>query len=373
MANRVVVAMSGGVDSAVAAALLREAGYEVVGVTLRLAPREGTGPLTHGCCTARDADDARLTARCLGIPHYVLNHEAIFDRTVIAPFTAAYLAGYTPNPCFACNQHVKFGSLLAAARRLGAEKVATGHYARIGRDPATGRAMLRRGADARKDQSYFLCGLTQAQLLRALMPVGGLRKDEVRALAAARRLPVAEKVESQEICFVRGNDYRAFLKQRAPEAERAGPIRDRSGQVVGEHRGIAAYTVGQRRGLGFGGGAPRFVVALDARANAVVVGGPEDLLVDTVEVGGVSFVPFERLGGPRRALATTRYRQPPRPATLLPGEAGTVTVRFDEPLRAVSPGQVAAFYDAEEPDLVLGGGWIRRAWRGGAPHERSSG
>jgi len=373
MASRVVAAMSGGVDSAVAAALLKEAGYEVVGVTLRLAPREGSGALTHGCCTARDADDARLTARCLGIPHYVLNHEAIFDRTVIAPFTAAYLAGHTPNPCFACNQHVKFGSLLAAAWRLGAERVATGHYARIGRDAATGRALLRRAADAQKDQSYFLCGLTQAQLLQVLMPVGELRKDEVRALAASRGLPVAEKAESQEICFVPGSDYRAFLKQRAPEAARPGPIRDRSGRVLGEHGGIASYTVGQRRGLGLGGGPSRFVVALDARANAVVVGEAEDLLVDTVEVAGVSFIPFERLEGPRRALAATRYRQPPRPATLFPGEAGMVTVGFDEPLRAVSPGQVAAFYDAEEPDLVVGGGLIRRARRGGSPQERSSG
>jgi len=373
MANRVVAAMSGGVDSAVAAALLKEAGYEVVGVTLRLAPRDGSRALTHGCCTARDADDARLTARCLGIPHYVLNHEAAFDRSVIAPFTAAYLAGHTPNPCFACNQHVKFGSLLAAARRLGAEQVATGHYARLGRDAATGRAVLRRAADARKDQSYFLCGLTQVQLLQALMPVGELQKDEVRALAAARGLPVAEKVESQEICFVPGNDYRVFLRERAPEAERPGPIRDRSGRVLGEHGGIAAYTVGQRRGLGLGGGAARFVVALDARENAVVVGEAEDLLVDTVEVGGVSFIPIDRLEVPRRAVVGTRYRQSPRPATLLPGEEETVTVRFDEPLRAVAPGQVAAFYDAEEPDLVLGGGLIRRAWRGGPTKERSSG
>jgi tRNA-specific 2-thiouridylase len=367
MADRVVAAMSGGVDSAVAAALLREAGYEVIGVTLRLAPREGSGTLTHGCCTARDADDARLTARHLGIPHYVLNHEPIFDRTVIVPFTAAYLAGETPNPCFACNQHVKFGSLLAAARRLGAGKVATGHYARIGRDPGTGRALLRRARDARKDQAYFLCGLTQAQLLHALMPVGEFRKEEVRALAASRGLPVAEKAESQEICFVPGKDYWTFLKQRAPEAARPGPIRDRCGRLLGQHRGLGAYTVGQRRGLGLAGGPPRFVVALDVTENAVVVGEPEDLLVDTVEVGAVTFIPFERLEGSRRALVAARYRQPPRPATLLSGEAGLVIVRFDEPLPAVSPGQVAAFYDAEEPDLVLGGGLIRRAWRGGSP------
>ena len=373
MAERVVAAMSGGVDSAVAAALLKEAGYEVVGVTLRLAPRDGSGTLTRGCCTARDADDARLTARLLGIPHFVLNHEATFDRTVIAPFTAAYLTGCTPNPCFACNQHVKFGSLLAAARRLGAEQVATGHYARIGRDPATGRALLRRAADRRKDQSYFLCGLGQAQLMRVLMPVGDLQKDEVRALAAARGLPVAEKDESQEICFVPGNDYRAFLEERAPEAARPGPIRDRAGRILGKHRGIAAYTVGQRRGLGLGGGPLRFVVALDANENAVTVGEADDLLVDTVEVGETTFIPFERLRVPRRALANTRYRQPPRPAILLPGETGTVIVRFEEPLRAVSPGQVAAFYEADEPDVVLGGGLIRRAWLGRSPHAEGSG
>jgi tRNA-specific 2-thiouridylase len=362
MAERVVAAMSGGVDSAVAAALLNEAGYEVVGVTLRLAPRDGNGAPTRSCCTARDADDARLTARRLGIPHFVLNHEATFDRTVIAPFTAAYLAGCTPNPCFACNQHVKFGSLLAAARRLGAAKVATGHYARIGRDAATGRVLLRRAADPRKDQSYFLCGLGQAQLASALMPVGDLHKDEVRALAAARGLPVAEKEESQEICFVPGNDYRAFLRERAPGAARPGPIRDGAGRVLGEHRGIAAYTVGQRRGLGLAGGAARFVVALDPEENAVVVGEADDLLVDTVEVGGATFIPFERLRAPRRALVGTRHRQAPRRAHLLPGDAGTVIVRFEEALRAVSPGQIAAFYDAEEPDLVVGGGTIRRAW-----------
>ena len=362
MAERVVAAMSGGVDSAVAAALLKEAGYEVVGVTLRLAPRDGSGTLTRGCCTARDADDARLTARLLGLPHFVLNHEATFDRTVIAPFTAAYLAGRTPNPCFACNQHVKFGSLLAAARRLGAAKVATGHYARIGRDPATGRALLRRATDPQKDQSYFLCGLGQAQLSHALMPVGDLHKDEVRALAAARGLPVAEKEESQEICFVPGSDYRAFLRERAPEAARPGPIRDRAGRILGEHSGIAAYTVGQRRGLGLGGGAARFVVALNAEENAVIVGEADDLLVDAVEVGGATFIPFEGLRTPRRALVRTRHRQPPRPAVLLPGEPGTVIVRFEESLRAVSPGQIAAFYDAEEPDLVVGGGMIGRAW-----------
>lgn len=370
MGPRVVVAMSGGVDSAVAAALLQERGYEVLGVTLRLWSSGGPEETTEaadGCCSPRAIDDARDVAARLGIRHYTLNAEAEFDREVIRGFVAEYLAGRTPIPCLACNQRVKLGWLLRRALGWGAAFVATGHYARLAWDGATGRMLLRRAVDGRKDQTYFLYGLSQAQLRHVLFPLGDLTKGETRRLAALRGLPVADKPESQELCFAPGNDYRVFLRDRAPEAMCPGIIRTGDGTPVGSHPGVAFFTVGQRRGLGLssrpapaGKGSPRtplYVVALDAERNEVIVGDEQALWTRTVAVEDPNLIPFDRLEAARRVLAKLRYAQPAAPATLLPTREG-LRLRFDTPQRAAAPGQAAVFYDTEDPDLLLGGGII---------------
>jgi tRNA-specific 2-thiouridylase len=366
MATRVVVAMSGGVDSAVAAALLRDAGHEVVGITMRLWPRSMAGASAQRydrCCSPSAVDDARQVAAHLGIPHYLFDFEREFEARVIAPFADAYARGRTPNPCVACNQELKFGALLQRALALEADRVATGHYARVGRDPATGRATLRRGADRQKDQSYFLAGLTSAQLARALMPLGELSKAETRRLAAAYGLRVADKPESQEICFVPG-DYRALLMGRIPDAFRPGAIRDLSGTVVGEHRGLPLYTVGQRRGLGLGGPRPRYAVRLDAARNELVVGEERDLHISDFVAAGMNFLAWDGRGGERRVLASVRYRQGPVPGRIRALPGGRALVRLDRPVRAVTPGQAVVLYDAEDAELVVGGGTIERVLAG---------
>jgi tRNA-specific 2-thiouridylase len=360
---RVAVAMSGGVDSAVAAALLVRAGCPVVGITLRIWPDQRPGDAGErfdSCCSPAAAEEARRVAERLGIPHYVLNYEGEFDREVIDYFTAAYARGETPNPCVACNTRLKFGSLLARARGWGAVAVATGHYARVERDAATGRWLLRRGLDPRKDQSYFLYGLSQEQLAAARFPVGGQTKAETRRLAREWGLPVADKPDSQEICFVSG-DYRAFLRQRMPEAARSGPIRDSAGALRGSHAGVAFYTVGQRRGLGIGSASPLYVVDIDAERNELVVGDEDELLVDHVAVDAVNLIAVAELTAPRRVLAKVRSAGAPEPATLHPGAAARLHLDFDRPQRAVAAGQAAVFYACEEPDLVVGGGTIVRS------------
>lgn len=363
MKRRVVVAMSGGVDSAAAAALLKEEGYEVIGVTLKLWPRMAEAPMEFrpsSCCTPETLEDARLLAAQLGIPHYLLNAEREFEERVVTPFCQEYLAGRTPLPCALCNRDIKFGSLLQRATAWGADFVATGHYARTVHDPVTGRVLLKRGVDREKDQTYFLSTLTQAQLQRIQFPVGGMRKAEVRALAAALRLRVAKKPESQELCFLPSGDYRELLRERYGDALQPGVIRDLRGRVVGRHEGIALYTVGQRRGLGIGSGGPYYVVALSLEENAVIVGREEDLLADTLVAEGVNFLPFDQLTGERSVLATIRYRHPPVEATIRPGEGGRVFVQFVRPVRAITPGQGVVFYDRQDPDLVVGGGTIAR-------------
>ena len=361
---RVIAAMSGGVDSAVAAALLCQAGYDVVGVLLRIWPSQrpaGVDERFDSCCSPRAADDARAVAAVLGIPFYALNFEAEFDREVIQPFCDDYAAGRTPIPCLSCNARLKFGSLLDRARGWGADLVATGHYARVERDPRTGRYLLRRGADPRKDQSYFLYGLTQAQLARARFPVGAYTKAETRRIAAALGLPVAEKPESQEICFV-PRDYREVVRARAGAALRPGPIRHVDGRALARHAGLGDFTVGQRKGLGISAGRPLYVVALDAPTNTVVVGEDRDLWSCEAHIGRCNYIPFDAPLGPLRVRAKVRYAHAGADATLIPLESGRATLRFDAPQRAIAPGQAAVCYDAQEPDLVVGGGTILASW-----------
>jgi tRNA-specific 2-thiouridylase len=357
---RVVVGMSGGVDSSVAAALLVEAGHEVIGITLRTAPwtEPEDGPARFGaCCSPETARGARAVARQLGMPYYLLDHEREFGDRVIGDFVREYRAGRTPSPCVVCNREVKFGTLLRRALAWEADRVATGHYARLEREG--GRLCLYRGRDPAKDQSYFLWPLSQAQLERAWFPLGGWTKAEVRARARALGLATAETPESQELCFVRG-DYREFLRERAPEAFRPGPIVDEGGREIGAHTGLGGYTIGQRRGLGaaLGRGAPLYVLRLDPPRNALVVGPEAALLASGLVATEVNLIARERLDGPVDAEVRIRHNAPLVPARLQPTGPDAVLVRFARPQRAVTPGQSVVFYQG---DRVLGGGVIERA------------
>ncbi len=364
--RRIVVAMSGGVDSSVAAALLRDEGHDVVGLFMRNgAYREDGVPQSGSCCSLNDANDARRVADALGVPFYSVNFEEAFGR-LIDYFADEYYRGRTPNPCVRCNRDLKFGLLLDYADAIGADGVATGHYAR--RDDAGGRPRLLRAVDADKDQSYVLFPLSPRQLARTRLPLGGLTKTRVRELARAYGLPTSEKAESMEICFVPDNDYRAFLAGRAAErgvpAEAAarppGRMVDLDGRALGTHAGIQHFTVGQRHGLGLALGRPAYVVRLDAATNEVVVGFEDDLLSTGLVATEVNWVSIDAPapGRPLPCRVKIRARSAAVPATLEIRNDGAVELRFERPQRAVTPGQAAVFYDQE---VVLGGGWIESA------------
>ncbi|MBZ5638525.1 MAG: tRNA 2-thiouridine(34) synthase MnmA [Acidobacteriia bacterium] len=354
------VAMSGGVDSSVAAALLAREGRPLVGFSMYLARRHegGGGGEKARCCSLDDCQDARQVARSFGFPHHVLDMEEDFRRLVLDPFKADYARGRTPSPCVGCNTFLKFGALVGKAREVGASTVATGHYARLERDARSGRTLLRRAADEGKDQSYFLFDLSEEQRRAAEFPLGRMTKDEVREAARSLGLRVADKPESMDLCFLsRGESYRDFLERGGiAEASEPGEIVDVEGRALARHEGIAGFTVGQRRGLGVAAGRPLYVVRIDEESRRVVVGGSEDLLSDRCTIERVRWIPFDRPVGPVRATVKIRSTHSGAKATLDDLGDGTAVVRFDEPQRAVAPGQAAVAYDG---DLVLGGGWIR--------------
>jgi tRNA-specific 2-thiouridylase len=363
----VAVAMSGGVDSSAVAALLRQQGRPVVGLTMqlwnqrRLPELLGDGPAEHRCCSLDDVYDAKAVAQHLNFPHYVVNFEEQFEARVVRPFVDQYLAGRTPIACTNCNTDVKFEPLLRMARQIGAERLATGHYARIQNNDATGRWELLRARDDSKDQSYFLWGLSQEQLSRSDFPLGELTKEEVRTLARRANLPVAEKPESMELCFVPTGNYvqfiQAYSRERGISLQSGdGEIVNQTGDVIGRHNGVHNFTIGQRKGLGFAAGKPLYVLSIDPEKNRVVVGEDEVLRKTLCELESVNWVSCARPPAAIRVFAKIRHKHEPAPATIEPLDATTARVTFDDPQRAITPGQATVFYDGE---VVLGGGWIR--------------
>ena len=363
----IAVAMSGGVDSSTVAAMLRAEGRNVIGLTMqlwnqrRLAGREGMPESSQGrCCSLDDVYDARRVAQQIGIPYYVVNHEERFERDVIRPFVEEYVSGRTPIPCSLCNNHLKFDQLLIVAQQIGAARVATGHYARVAFDDARGLWLLKRPADASKDQTYFLFGLTQEQLSRTLFPLGDMTKPEVRELARAHGLALAEKPDSQEICFVPGGDYKRFLDAYLEEQgkslpDTSGELVTTDGRVIGEHTGVHNFTVGQRKGLGVATGTPLYVIQIKGESGQVVVGGGEALYSRALRARRVNLIAVEKLAGPMRVTVKIRHRHEGAPATMESAGVEEVLVTFDEPQRAITPGQAAVFYNG---DVVVGGGWI---------------
>jgi tRNA-specific 2-thiouridylase len=369
--STIAVAMSGGVDSSTVAAMLRAEGHTVIGLTMqlwnqrRMAGREGMPESVQGrCCSLDDVYDARRVAQQIGIPYYVVNHEERFERDVVRPFVEEYLSGRTPIPCSLCNNHLKFDQLLIVAQQIGAERVATGHYARVAFDEARGRWLLKRPADLSKDQTYFLFGLTQEQLSRTIFPLGDMTKPEVRELARHHGLALAEKPDSQEICFVPGGDYKRFIDAYLAEQgealpDTAGDLVTTGGEVIGEHGGIHNFTVGQRKGLGVATGSPLYVIQISGANKQVVVGGGENLYSRTLRARRVNLISVDDLHEPMRVSVKIRHRHEPALAVIEKVKAeradDEILVTFDEPQRAITPGQAAVFYQG---NIVVGGGWI---------------
>jgi len=365
--NTIAVAMSGGVDSSTVAAMLRAEGHTVIGLTMqlwnqrRLAGKEGMPESVQGrCCSLDDVYDARRVAQQIGIPYYVVNHEERFERDVIRPFVEEYVSGRTPIPCSLCNNHLKFDQLLIVAQQIGAERVATGHYARVAFDEARGRWLLKRPADSSKDQTYFLFGLTQEQLSRTIFPLGDMTKPEVRELARHHGLALAEKPDSQEICFVPGGDYKRFIDAYLAEQgealpDTAGDLVTANGEVIGEHGGIHNFTVGQRKGLGVATGSPLYVIQISGANKQVIVGGEEHLYSRTLRARRVNLIAIDDLREPLRVTVKIRHRHEPAAAMIERTGDDEILATFDEPQRAITPGQAAVFYDG---DAVVGGGWI---------------
>lgn len=356
MNKKVVVGLSGGVDSAVAAYLLLQQGYDVMGITMQVTPenkafeeREG------GCCSLSDVNDARKVADKLRIFFYVLNFREPFEKKVVNYFVEEYLAGNTPNPCIACNKYIKFDELLNRANIFGADYVATGHYGRIKRDENTGRMLLLRSMDSKKDQTYVLYNLSQYQLEHTLMPLGGYTKEDVRRIAEEVGLIVANKPDSEEICFIPDDDHGKFIKEREPDKVFPGNFIDFEGKIVGKHKGIPYYTIGQRKGLGLALGKPVFVTNIIPESNTIVVGDESEIFKDTLYAEDVNLIPFENLNEDMRVTAKIRYSAKETPAVISPYKNGVV-VKFDSPQRAITRGQSVVFYDGE---LVVGGGIIK--------------
>lgn len=361
--------MSGGVDSSVVAAMLRAEGHTIVGLTMqlwnqrRLAGGDGMPEQVHGrCCSLDDVYDARRVAETLGVPYYVVNHQERFEEQVVRPFVQEYLSGRTPVPCTLCNNHLKFDELLTTARQIGAELVATGHYARVEWHAEAGRWRLLRGLDASRDQSYFLFGLTQEQLSRTRFPLGHLQKSEVRELARRYGLPgtMAEKPDSQEICFIPGGDYKKFIDAYLAEngeaiTETEGELVTTSGEVIGRHSGIQHYTVGQRKGIGIATGSPLYVIEINGERRQVVVGGEGDLYSRELRARKINLISVADLYESTRVTAKIRHRHEPAAAIARQTERDELRVIFDEPQRAITPGQAVVLYDG---DVVIGGGWI---------------
>jgi tRNA-uridine 2-sulfurtransferase len=363
----IAVAMSGGVDSSTVAAMLRAEGHNVIGLTMqlwnqrRLAGHEGMPEAVQGrCCSLDDVYDARRVAETIGIPYYVVNHEQRFEQEVVRPFVEEYLSGRTPIPCSLCNNHLKFDQLLIVAQQIGADQLATGHYARVEFDGDRGRWLLKRPTDLAKDQTYFLFGLTQEQLSRTVFPLGGMTKPQVRELARQHGLALAEKPDSQEICFVPGGDYKRFLDAYLSEQgkslpDTAGELVTSDGRVIAEHNGIHNFTVGQRKGLGVATGSPLYVIQIKGDTRQVVVGNNDDLYSPTLRARRINLISVADLDQPLRVTVKIRHRHEGAPAHLEKSGDDEVLVTFDQPQRAITPGQAAVFYDG---GVVVGGGWI---------------